>query len=85
MTRDATTCGGCLLSAAGATAATLWWGTSGRTQRHLGNGFEGEGTDYGVLWTELPLVAVAGAVLPALAWGLVAYRLSRRRRSERHR
>ncbi|MFF8451750.1 hypothetical protein ACF06Q_29250 [Streptomyces leeuwenhoekii] len=85
MTRDAATCGGCLLSAAGATAATLWWGTSGRTRRHLGDGFEGEGTDYGVLVTELPLVAVAGAVLPALAWGLVAYALSRRRRSERHR
>ncbi|CAL9470283.1 hypothetical protein SUDANB6_02823 [Streptomyces sp. enrichment culture] len=85
MTGDTTACGGCLLSAAGATAATLWWGSSGRTRRHLGGGFEGEGSDYGVLWTELPLVIVTGAVLPALAWGLVAYLLSRRRRSERHR
>lgn len=79
------TCGGCVLSAAGATAAASAWGTSGRTRRHLGAGFENEGSDYTVLWTELPFVVLAGAVLPALAWGLLAYLLSRRGRSRRHR
>ncbi|GHB50494.1 hypothetical protein GCM10010377_46980 [Streptomyces viridiviolaceus] len=58
------------------------WGASSRTQRHLGNGFEGEGMDLGAVFVELPLVFLAGAFLPALAWGLVAGLLARRRRSD---
>lgn len=74
-------CGGCALSAVGATAATLVWGTSDRTQRHLQGGFEGEDLDYTVLATELPFVALAGAVLPALVCLAIALILARRRGS----
>lgn len=63
---DGVTCGGCALSAAGATAAPLLWLSMPRTQRHLGAGFENEGMDYSVLLTELPLVILAGAFLPVL-------------------
>lgn len=85
MGRDAMTCGGCLVSAAGAAGAVFTWGSSSRTQRHLGNGFENEGMDLGAVLTELPLVFLAGAVLPALVWGLGAWVLLRlRRESEFH-
>ncbi|UUU23889.1 hypothetical protein [Streptomyces sp. DSM 40750] len=72
-------CGGCALSALGATAASIAWTSSSRTRRHLGGGFEGEGTDYTVLVTELPLVVATGAALPALACLLIALLLNRRR------
>lgn len=71
-------CGGCALSAVGATAATLVWSSTPRTRRHLRGGFEGEGMDYTVLVTELPLVAAAGAAVPALACLLLAWVLGRR-------
>lgn len=74
-------CGGCALSAVGATAATLVWGTSDRTQRHLQGGFEGEDMDYTVLATELPFVALAGAALPALVCLAIALLLARHRRA----
>lgn len=73
-------CGGCLVSAVGAVTALLVWASSDRTRRHMGGGFEGEGTDYGAVLTELPLVALAGALLPALACLLLAYLLGRRQR-----
>ncbi|MFD5859158.1 MULTISPECIES: hypothetical protein [Streptomyces] len=73
----ALTCGGCLLSVLGSTAATLLWAATDRTRRHLGAGFEGEGTDYAAALTELPLVAAAGALIPALACAL-ALRLTGR-------
>ncbi|MFD4259736.1 hypothetical protein ACFWR9_19455 [Streptomyces sp. NPDC058534] len=63
----------------------VWlWGASDRTQRHLGNEFENNGQDFGAVLTELPLVAVGGAVVPALVWALGAWLLPRRRRSEFH-
>ncbi|MGW0732196.1 hypothetical protein [Streptomyces sp. NPDC002851] len=64
----------------GAVSAVTLWGVSGRTRVHLGGGFEGNGTDFSVLWTELPLVAVAGAVLPVvgLVLGLRLLRVLRR-------
>ncbi|MDX2604152.1 hypothetical protein PV379_43060 [Streptomyces caniscabiei] len=62
-------------------AATLAWSTSDRTRRHLRGGFEGEDMDYTVLATELPLVALAGAALPAAVCLLVALLLARRRGS----
>ncbi|MGW1670243.1 hypothetical protein [Streptomyces sp. NPDC002324] len=62
-------------------AATLAWSTSDRTRRHLGGGFEGEGTDYTVLATELPFVALAGAALPAAVCLAIAWLWARRRRS----
>ncbi|MGP4048625.1 hypothetical protein [Streptomyces sp. 2A115] len=76
----AASCGGCVLSIAGATAAALTWASSARTRRHMGAGFEGEGTDYSVLLTELPLVVAAGAALPALACALLIHQMRRRRR-----
>ncbi|MFH8975157.1 hypothetical protein [Streptomyces sp. NPDC017890] len=82
--RDAVTCGGCLVSAVGAAGAVLAWGMSGRTQRHLGNGFENNGMDLGVLYTELPFVFLSGAVAPAAVWALGAWLLGRRRRSDLH-
>ncbi|MEI5526495.1 hypothetical protein WB401_28240 [Streptomyces brasiliscabiei] len=63
----------------GATAATLAWSTSDRTRRHLRGGFEGEDMDYTVLATELPFVALAGAVLPAAVCLAIALVLARRR------
>ena len=47
----------------------------------MGGGFEGEGTDYSVLLTELPLVVAAGAALPALACALLIRVVRRRRRA----
>lgn len=84
MKRDAVTCGGCLVSAVGAVGAVVLWGQSARTQRHLGNEFENNGQDFVAVLTELPLVAVAGAVAPALVWALGAWLLRRRRRSDLH-
>jgi hypothetical protein len=71
--------GGCALSAVGAAVATYVWASSARTRRHMGGGFEGEGSDYTVLVTELPLVALAGAAVPALLCALVAVLVGRRR------
>ncbi|MET9747861.1 hypothetical protein [Streptomyces ardesiacus] len=81
MSRDAVTGGGCAVSLIGAVGAVVvWWQTS-RTQRHLGNEFENNGQDFGAVLTELPLVFLAGAVVPAVVWGLGALLLGRRRRS----
>ncbi|GGR55602.1 hypothetical protein GCM10010220_01750 [Streptomyces parvulus] len=63
----------------------MWlWGASDRTQRHLGNKFENNGQDLGAALVELPLVVVAGMVLPGLLWGLGAWLLTRRGRSQAH-
>ncbi|MFF7948803.1 hypothetical protein [Streptomyces griseorubiginosus] len=68
---DGVTCGGCALSAAGATTAPLLWLSMPRTERHLGGGFENEGMNLTVLLTELPLVILAGAFLPVLILTLI--------------
>ncbi|MFA3877448.1 hypothetical protein ABS735_27865 [Streptomyces sp. MMCC 100] len=60
-------------------AVVVWWQTA-RTQRHLGNEFENNGQDFGAVLTELPFVFLAGAVVPAVVWGLGAWLLGRRRR-----
>jgi hypothetical protein len=74
-----------VLSAAGAMAATLVWFSTDRTRIHLGGGFENEGMDLGVLVTELPLVFLAGAVLPVLGYALLAWLLGGRSDgSDRH-
>ncbi len=79
MTRNALTCGGCAVSAVGAGTALTLWGTSSRTRRHLGQGFENEGMDLGAAVAELPFVFLAGALLPALLWGAAAWLLTRGR------
>ncbi|MFD6188102.1 hypothetical protein [Streptomyces sp. NPDC060275] len=81
MKRDAVTGGGCLVSAAGVVGAVWLWGASDRTQRHLGNEFENNGQDFGAVLTELPFVFLAGAVVPAVVWGLGAWLLGRHRRA----
>ncbi|MGC0384023.1 hypothetical protein RKD33_004240 [Streptomyces sp. SAI-129] len=82
MKRDAVTGGGCLVSAAGVVGAVWLWGASDRTQRHLGNEFENNGQDFGAVLTELPFVFLAGAIVPAVVWGLGAWLVGRRRRPE---
>ncbi|MCQ4196720.1 hypothetical protein M4J08_001156 [Streptomyces parvulus] len=63
----------------------VWlWGASDRTQRHLGNKFENNGQDLDAALVELPFVVVAGMVLPGLLWGLGAWLLTRRGRSQAH-
>ncbi|MFF0161715.1 hypothetical protein ACFYRY_29860 [Streptomyces sp. NPDC005263] len=79
MNRNAMGCGGCLLSMVGAVTATGLWLSSARTRVHLGKGFENEGMDLSVLFTELPLVFLAGAALPALVHALLARALGGRR------
>jgi hypothetical protein len=76
--RNTLTCAGCVLSALGSVAALFVWASSSRTRRHLGGGFEGEGTDYVAVLVELPLVAVGGAAVPGLVVVLLA-RLTGRR------
>lgn len=78
------TCGGCVVSAVGAVGAVWLWGASDRTQRHLGNKFENNGQDLDAALVELPFVVVAGMVLPGLLWGLGAWLLTRRGRSQAH-
>ncbi|MFJ8805517.1 hypothetical protein [Streptomyces sp. NPDC102490] len=80
MGRDAVTGGGCAVSLAGAVGAVVVWWQTARTQRHLGKEFENNGQDFGAVLTELPLVFLAGAVVPAVLWGLGAWLLGRRRR-----
>ncbi|MFG3164490.1 hypothetical protein ACGFY8_31950 [Streptomyces sp. NPDC048232] len=74
------TCGGCVVAAVGAVVALVLWWQSARTQRHLGMAFENNGMDVTTALVELPLVAVGGAVLPGLVWGLGAWLLTRRGR-----
>jgi hypothetical protein len=61
-----------VISVASALTAVSLWLASDRTQIHLGNGFEQQGMDLGLVFTELPLVFLAGAALPVLAYAVVA-------------
>lgn len=60
-----------------AVIALVVWSSSRRTGIHMGGGFEGEGEDLSVLWTELPFVVLAAGVLPVAVW-LLTVRLLRR-------
>lgn len=82
--RDAAGYGGCAAAALGAATALYVWGASGRTQRHLGAGFEGQGRDLSVLWTELPLILLAGILIPPAVW-VLTFRLLRGRGALRSR
>lgn len=73
-----------MLSLVGALAATLLWLSSARTRIHLGHGFEDEGLDLGVLFTELPLVFLAGALGPTLVYALLARALGGRPKPDDH-
>ncbi|MFE4211599.1 hypothetical protein [Streptomyces sp. NPDC056844] len=59
-----------------AVIALAVWSSSRRTDIHMGGGFEGQGEDFSVLWTELPFVVLAAGVLPVAVW-LLTVRLFR--------
>ncbi|WP_320777231.1 hypothetical protein [Streptomyces sp. CRN 30] len=58
---------GCLLAGAGAVAAVLAWAPLAAD--NVTGGFEGQHRDLSVLWVDLPLVLLGGALLPVLVWG----------------
>ncbi|CAM5504918.1 hypothetical protein SATRM34S_03745 [Streptomyces atroolivaceus] len=82
--RDAAGYGGCATAALGAATALYVWASSLRTGLHMGAGFEGHARDLSVLWTELPLVLLAGALIPPVTW-LLTLRLPRGHRTVRSR
>ncbi|MFE4453509.1 hypothetical protein [Streptomyces sp. NPDC056796] len=82
--RDAAGYGGCAAAALGAVTALYVWGSSRRTGLHMGTGLEGNGRDLSVLFTELPLVLLAGALIPPVSW-LLTLRLLRGRGALRSR
>ncbi|MGW5170615.1 hypothetical protein ACWEQ1_24910 [Streptomyces nodosus] len=64
-TRGAT---GCLLAALGATTAPVVWAP--RAAFSIGGGFEGHARDLSVLFIDLPLIVLGGALIPLFAWAL---------------
>ncbi|MEV0846590.1 hypothetical protein AB0J21_12080 [Streptomyces sp. NPDC049954] len=60
---------GCLLAGLGAPTAAIVWAP--RAASRVRGGFEGQGRDLGVLFVDLPLVTLGGALVPLLAWALV--------------
>ncbi|MEU8709409.1 hypothetical protein [Streptomyces sp. NPDC048565] len=63
-------------AASSAAVALAVWGSSRRTRVHMGGGFEGQGQDESVLWTELPLVLLGAGLLPMAVW-LLTFRALR--------
>ncbi|GGJ91904.1 hypothetical protein GCM10011583_24240 [Streptomyces camponoticapitis] len=59
---------GCLLAVLGAATAPLVWAP--RARLSIGGGFEGNARDLSVLYVDLPLIALGGALTPLLAWAL---------------
>lgn len=68
-------CAGILLAAVGAVAAVLAWAPRARVSVH--GGFEGMHRDLSVLYVDLPLIALGGALVPLAAW-LLTLRVLRR-------
>ncbi|MFE3517734.1 hypothetical protein [Streptomyces sp. NPDC059166] len=75
--RDVTGYGGCAAALSGVVTALYVWGSSRRTRVHAGAGFEGQGRDLSALFTDLPLVLLAGLLIPTAAWLLTLRLLSR--------
>jgi hypothetical protein len=59
---------GCLLAGLGATAAPLVWAP--RAAVSIDGGFEGHARDLSVLFIDLPLIVLGGALVPLFAWAL---------------
>jgi hypothetical protein len=59
---------GCFLAGLGAAAAALVWAP--QAEPSIDGGFEGHARDLSVLYIDLPLVVLGGALLPLLAYGL---------------
>ncbi|MFE2281573.1 hypothetical protein ACFXAE_30945 [Streptomyces sp. NPDC059454] len=68
-------CTSILLAASGAVVAVLAWAPKARVSIH--GGFEGMHRDLSVLYVDLPLIAVGGALVPLAAWLLVLRTLRR--------
>ncbi|WP_407566213.1 hypothetical protein [Streptomyces sp. 184] len=60
--------GGCLLALVGAAVAPLAWAP--RAAVSVRGGFEGHARDLRVLYVDLPLVVLGGALLPLGVWAL---------------
>ncbi|MFD7442088.1 hypothetical protein [Streptomyces sp. NPDC059909] len=73
--RDAAGCAGLLLAAVGAATAVLAWAPLARIS--ITGGFEGRHRDLSVLYVDLPLIALGGALVPLAAWALTRRRLGR--------
>lgn len=61
-------CAGCLLAGLGAATAPLVWAPRAASSVH--GGFEGQARDLSVLFVDLPLIVLGGALVPLLSWGL---------------
>ncbi|WP_326810043.1 hypothetical protein OIE62_37295 [Streptomyces scopuliridis] len=59
---------GCFLAGLGATTAALVWAP--RAAFSIDGGFEGHARDLSVLFVDLPLIVLGGALVPAFAWAL---------------
>lgn len=59
---------GCLLAGLGATVAPLVWAP--RAAVSIDGGFEGHARDLSVLFIDLPLIVLGGALVPLFAWAL---------------
>ncbi|MEV1052515.1 hypothetical protein [Streptomyces sp. NPDC049887] len=59
-------CAGCLLAAGGAATALLAWAPLARIS--VDGGFEQWHRDLSVLYLDLPLIALGGALLPLAVW-----------------
>ncbi|MFJ9031627.1 hypothetical protein ACIRQP_24535 [Streptomyces sp. NPDC102274] len=59
---------GCFLAGLGAATAALVWAP--RAAFSIDGGFEGHARDLSVLFVDLPLIALGGALVPLFAWSL---------------
>ncbi|MEV8392594.1 MULTISPECIES: hypothetical protein [unclassified Streptomyces] len=59
---------GCILAGLGATTAALVWAP--RAAFSIDGGFEGHARDVSVLFVDLPLIVLGGALVPLIAWAL---------------
>ncbi|MFD5492924.1 hypothetical protein ACTWJ9_04730 [Streptomyces sp. GDS52] len=75
MREHRTGCAGMLLAAAGAITAVLAWAPKARVS--VDGGFAGMHRDLSVLYVDLPLIAVGGALVPLTAWLLTLRALRR--------
>ncbi|MFJ4776546.1 hypothetical protein [Streptomyces sp. NPDC088762] len=72
--RARVTTGRCL-AALGATIGVLIWAP--RAAFSIDGGFEGHARDLSVVFVDLPLILLGGALLPLFAWTLTAKRVPR--------
>ncbi|WP_351237284.1 hypothetical protein [Streptomyces sp. NPDC002133] len=68
-------CGGILVAALGTTFALLAWAPMARIS--IDGGFEQQHRDLSVLYIDLPVIAVGGALVPLAAWLLTLQWLQR--------